>query len=77
VDGVHAASRALIAVAAVHAVQSPKPPAIRLNGWGATGYINGGRRFLTSAQYAEMRRKRVDLDAKLWQMTAAERDRRR
>jgi hypothetical protein len=45
--------------------------------WGATGYINGGRRFLTSAQYAETRRKRADLDAKLKQMTAVERDRRR
>jgi hypothetical protein len=57
--------------------QSPKPPAIRLNGWGATGYINLGRRFLTSAQCVEIRRKRADLDAKLWQMTAAERERRR
>ena len=28
---------------------------------------------LTSAQYAEMRRKRADLDAKLKQMTAVER----
>jgi hypothetical protein len=57
--------------------QSPKPPAIRLNGWGATGYINGGRRFPTSAQYAEMRRKRADLDTKLSQLTTAERERRR
>jgi hypothetical protein len=57
--------------------QSPKPPAIRLNGWGATGYINGGRRFLTSTQYAEMRRKLADVDAKLKQLTAAERERRR
>jgi hypothetical protein len=57
--------------------QSPKPSAIRLTPWGATGYINGQRRFLTSAQFAEIRRKRADLDTKLWQMTAAERERRR
>ena len=44
---------------------------------GATGDPNSARRFLTSAQYAEMRRKRADLDAKLKQMTAAERGRRR
>jgi hypothetical protein len=31
---------------------------------------------LTSAQYAEMRRKRADLYVKLRQVTAAERDRR-
>ena len=30
---------------------------------------------LTSAQYAEMRRKRADLDAKLKRMTAVEGDR--
>jgi hypothetical protein len=31
------------------AKQSPKPPAARLNGGGATGPPYGGRRFLTSA----------------------------
>jgi hypothetical protein len=32
---------------------------------------------LTSAQFSEVRRKRADLDAKLRQMTSAERERRR
>ena len=59
------------------AKHSLKPPAARVSGWGATGSPNGSRSLLTSAQYAEMRRKRVDLEAKLRQMTAAERDRRR
>jgi hypothetical protein len=59
------------------AKQSPKPPAIRLSVWGATGDLHSPRRFLTDAQYAEIRRKRADLDAKLKQMTAAERGRRR
>jgi hypothetical protein len=36
-----------------------------------------GRGFPTGAQYAGMRRKRVDLGAKLWQLTTAERERRR
>ena len=55
--------------------QPPKPPTPRLSVWGAMGDLNSARRFLTSAQYAEMRRKRADLDAKLKQMTAAERGR--
>jgi len=55
--------------------QLPKPPTPRLSVWGATGDPNSARRFLTSAQYAEMRRKRADLDVKLKQMTAAERGR--
>jgi len=55
--------------------QPPKPPTPRLSVWGATSDPNSARRFLTSAQYAEMRRKRADLDAKLKQMTAAERGR--
>ena len=59
------------------AKQPPKPPSARPNDWGATGHLNGGRRFLTSAQYAEIRRKRADLEAKLWQLTTAERQRRR
>jgi hypothetical protein len=57
--------------------QPPKTPAARVFGWGGTGSPNGSRAPLTSAQYAELRRKRADLDAKLRQMTAAERDRRR
>jgi hypothetical protein len=57
--------------------ESPTPPAPRLRVWGATGDPNGRRRTLTSAQFSEIRRKRADLDAKLRQMTAAERDRRR
>ena len=54
-----------------------KPPTARVCGWGATGYLGASRRFLTSAQDAEVRRKRADLDAKLRQLTSAERDRRR
>ena len=57
--------------------QPPKPPAARLNGWGGTGHPYGGRRFLTGAQLRGMRLQLSDLDAKLRQMTAAERDRRR
>ena len=57
--------------------QSPKPLAGRVSGWGATGSPNGSRPLLTSAQYAETRRKRADVDAKLKQLTAAERERRR
>jgi hypothetical protein len=54
-----------------------KTPAAPLSGGGATGTPYGRRRFLTSAKYAEMlRRKRADLTTKLWQMTAAERERR-
>ena len=41
------------------------------------GSPDGKRRLLTSAQFAEIRRKRADLNEKLWQLTAAERDRRR
>jgi hypothetical protein len=55
------------------AKQRPKPPAARLNGWGGTGQSLGGRRLLTSTQYAEIRRKLADVDAKLREMTAAER----
>jgi hypothetical protein len=56
-----------------------KPPAAPIiSGGGATGTPYGRRRFLTSAKYAEMlRRKRADLSTKLWQMTAAEREQRR
>jgi hypothetical protein len=32
--------------------QSLKSPVIRLNEWGAAGYINGGHRFLTGVQFA-------------------------
>jgi hypothetical protein len=59
------------------ATQSTKPPTARSNDWGATGSSIGKRRLLTSAQFAEMRRKLADVDAKLRQMTAAERQRRR
>jgi len=57
--------------------QPPKPPTARVSDWGATGCLGATRRFLTSAQNAEVRRKRADLDAKLRQMMVAERDRRR
>jgi len=59
------------------AMQPPKPPTVRVSGWGATGSLNANQRLLTSAQRAEVRRKRADLDAKLRQLTVAERDRRR
>jgi hypothetical protein len=55
------------------AKQPPKPPAARLNGWGGTGQSLGGRRLLTSTQYAEIRRKLAEVDAKLREMTAADR----
>jgi hypothetical protein len=48
-----------------------------ISGWGATGSPDGRRRPLSSVQWAEIRRKRADMYAKLRQMTAAERDRRR
>ena len=57
--------------------QSPKPPSTHISGWGATGSPDGRRRLLTSAQFTEMRRKRADLNAKVRQMKAAERERRR
>jgi hypothetical protein len=55
----------------------PPPAAPMISGWGATGSPDGRRRPLSSAQWAEIRRKRADMYAKLRQMTAAERDRRR
>ena len=57
--------------------QPPKPPTAYLSGWGATGNPDGKRRFLTSAQCAELRRKLADVDFKLRQLSAAERVRRR
>jgi hypothetical protein len=57
------------------AKQSPKPPAARLSDWSATGNSIGKRRLLTSPQYAELRRKLADLDAKLRQLGATERGR--
>ena len=54
----------------------PPKPAPIVSGRGTAGNFNGRRRFLTSAQFAHVRRKRADLDAKLWQMTKAERERR-
>jgi hypothetical protein len=57
--------------------QLPKPPAARLSNWGATGSSIGNRRLLTNAQFAEMRRKLADVDAKLRQLSATERGRRR
>ena len=58
------------------AKQPPKPSA-RISGWGGTGYPNGSRPLLTSAQLRGMRRQLTDLDAKLRQMTTAEREWRR
>jgi hypothetical protein len=55
--------------------RSRQPLTPRLSVWGATGDPYGGRRFLTSAQFAEMRRKRADLEAKLRQLSSAERRR--
>jgi hypothetical protein len=59
------------------AKQSPKSPIAPVSEWGATGSSIGKRRLLTSAQFAEMRRKLADVDAKLRQLGAAERARRR
>jgi hypothetical protein len=58
-------------------MQPLKRPTVRVSDWGATGCIGVTQRFLTSAQNAEVRRKRAGLDEKLRQMTMAERDRRR
>jgi hypothetical protein len=57
--------------------KSPKPPPTRVSDRGATGSTIGKRRLLTRAQFAEMRRKLADVDAKLRQLSAAERGRRR
>jgi hypothetical protein len=56
--------------------QSPKPPNARSSVW-AIGSLAPNRRRLTKEQFAEMRRKLADLDTKLWQLTTAERERRR
>ena len=51
---------------------SPKPPAARLNGWGATGRLDGSsRRFLTAAQMRGMRLQLSDLDAKVRQLSCS------
>jgi hypothetical protein len=57
--------------------QSLKSPSAHLNASGATGHLIGGPRFLTSVQRAELRRKLAEMDAKLRQLSAAERVRRR
>lgn len=57
--------------------QTSKPPTARVSGWGAMGSPEGKSRCLTKARFAEVRRKRAEVDAKLRQMTAAERERRR
>ena len=57
--------------------QTSKPPTARVSSWSAMGSPEGQRRFLTKAQFAELRRKRADVYAKLRQMTEAERERRR
>jgi len=56
--------------------QPPKPPNARRSVW-AAGSLAEKSRLLTKAQYAEMRRKLADVEAKLRQLTAAERQRRR
>ena len=56
--------------------QSPKPPNAHSSVW-AVGSLAPKHRLLTKAQFAEMRRKQADLEAKLQQMTAAGRERRR
>jgi hypothetical protein len=57
--------------------QTSKPPTARVSGWGVTGSPEGKGRFLSKAQFAELRRKRADVHAKLRQMVYAERERRR
>jgi hypothetical protein len=56
--------------------QSPKPTTSHIPGSGATRRLIGGHRFLTSAECTELRRKLIDVDAKLRQLTTAERNRR-
>jgi hypothetical protein len=55
----------------------PKPTTTRLSDWQAMGYLYTGRRPLTDAQRAEVRRKRADLYERLRQLTVAEREQRR
>ena len=55
--------------------KSTKPPAARVSDWGVTGNYIGKRRLLTRSQFAEMRRKLADVDAKLRELSAAERRR--
>ena len=55
------------------AKQPPKPPAARRSGWGETGQPLAGGRLLTSTELAETRRKLAEVDAKIREMTAAER----
>jgi hypothetical protein len=56
--------------------QTSKPPTARVSGLGATGSPESKGRFLSKTQFAELRRKRADVHAKLRQMLYAERDRR-
>ncbi len=58
------------------AKQPPKPPTARVSGLGAMGAPVGWGRLLTDAQRLRSR-KRADRDAKLRQLTVAERERRR
>jgi hypothetical protein len=57
--------------------QTSKPPTARVSGWGVTGSPEGKGRFLSKTQFAELRRKRADVHAKLRQMVYAERELRR
>jgi hypothetical protein len=56
------------------AMQSSKPPTARINSWGADSF-QPKVRWLKASQMRGLRRQLTDLDAKLRQMTAAERDR--
>jgi hypothetical protein len=54
--------------------QLPKPPSPRIT-WSADSFVFKPR-LLTKAQFAEARRKRIELNEKLRQLTASERERR-
>jgi hypothetical protein len=56
--------------------QPRKPPAARLNTSGGTRPLIGGPRFLTAVQRDEFRRKLAEVEAKLRQKGAVERERR-
>lgn len=59
------------------ATKLPKLPTGHVPSLGAALPFIGGPRLLTSVQRAELRSKLADVEAKLRQMTAAERNRRR
>ena len=55
------------------AKRPPKPPGTHRKASGATSQFIGGPRFLTSEQCEELRRKVAEVEAMLWQFSAAAR----